>query len=110
MKFLITLLFFVLTIVNGGIWSNMQESGFNQAWKKMEAFSTKQNENIEKYWTDEIKPLIEKIAEQAKLKEQNLKTIKALETEINIDDKEILFLLEKEKQLLGNEANVKGVK
>ncbi|QKG30294.1 hypothetical protein [Campylobacter sp. RM16187] len=110
MKYLVTLFFLVIATANGATWSNMQKSGFNQAWERTKNFTTQENEKIEQFWTDEIKPLIEKIAEQVKLKEQNLKTIKALEAEINLTDKEILFLFEKEKQLLGNEANVKGIK
>ncbi|CAD7289499.1 hypothetical protein LMG7974_01576 [Campylobacter majalis] len=110
MKFFATLFFIALTSLSGATWSNMQKSGFNQAWERTKQFSTKENEKIEQYWINEIQPLIEKIAEQVRQKEENIKTLKALEIEINLSDREILFLLEQEKQLLGNEANAKGVK
>ncbi|ELE6086731.1 hypothetical protein RMS28_001909 [Campylobacter coli] len=72
----------------------------------MNSFVSRQNNEIENYWKNEIKPLIEKINEEIKKKEKNTKIIKELEKKYLLQTKEINFLLEKKKQLLSNQANI----
>ncbi|HBK1659573.1 TPA: hypothetical protein LGB12_001911, partial [Campylobacter coli] len=72
----------------------------------MNSFVSSQNNEIENYWKNEIKPLIEKINEEIKKKEKNTKIIKELEKKYLLQTKEINFLLEKKKQLLSNQANI----
>ncbi|HEH5091024.1 TPA: hypothetical protein SG772_001632 [Campylobacter coli] len=102
------ILFFLLSFQNlfGGVYSYLSSSGFNGAYGELNSFVSSENNEIENYWKNEIKPLIEKINEEIKKKEKNTKIIKELEKKYLLQTKEINFLLEKKKQLLSNQANI----
>lgn len=117
MKFLISLLFIFTSFsnafwdyINPIPWSSMELSSIGSHWDNLNEWIEGKTDEIQSYWKNEISQVLIKIAIETKKKEQKLKIIKKLEAEINKSNKEILFLLEKEKQLLGNEANVKGIK
>lgn len=104
----LVLLYALTAFCFGEDYSNMEGSGFSFAWQKVEQNSTQENEKIKDYWQNEIKPLIEKIAKEVKIKNENLNIIKALEKDIALKNSQILFLLEQEKQLLSKESEIKG--
>lgn len=89
-----------------GVWSSMSTSGFNGAYVELNDFVKNQNSYIEKFWNEEIKPIIDKIAKKEKEKEKKLKILRELEKNNLITDKKIEFLLNQKKELLSNEANI----
>ncbi len=103
------ILFFLFLFVSNsyaGVWSSMSKSGFNGAYVELNDFVKNQNSYIEKFWNEEIKPIIDKIAKKEKEKEKKLKILRELEKNNLITDKKIEFLLNQKKELLSNEANI----
>ncbi|ELU1350303.1 hypothetical protein [Campylobacter helveticus] len=91
-----------------GVWSSMAQSGFSGAYNQLNNFVSNQNKEIEDFWNNEIKPLVEEINKESKAKEEKLAILRELEKAILLNEKEIEFLLHKENELLGNKANVIG--
>ena len=68
------------------------------------------NNEIRDYWRDEIKPIIEDIKEESESRKKKLETIKRLEKERLLVNKEIEFLLQQETELLSNQADLESLR
>lgn len=89
-------------------WSLIANSGSEQAFSNLDNFLSNENNNIKKYWENDIKNVIDDIAEESKKREQNLKILKNIEKERLLANKQIEFLLKQESELLGNEATIES--
>ena len=103
---IILLLVFFNVFSFAAIWSSMEQSGFNSAYNELNAFVSSQNKEIDNFWNNEIKPLIQEINKESKAKEEKLQILRELEKEMLLDEKETEFLIHKENELLDNKANV----
>lgn len=106
---LVFFVFLVFTNQNfGAVWSSLGTSGINKAYSSLSSFVGSKNQEIENYWNQTIGNLITQIEEENKKREQKLKELRALESELLLSEKELLFLIEQEKELLGKEVEVIG--
>ncbi|TEY00733.1 hypothetical protein [Campylobacter sp. US33a] len=93
----------------GAVWSSSGDDGIRNSFDNLTNLVDQKNEESKRKWSEEIQPLIEKIKEQTLIKEQLIKEINALEIETTMENKNMIFLLEQEKKLLGNYENILGI-
>lgn len=84
------------------------ESGSSSAFGDLEDFLKEKNDKINDYWKDEIKPIINKIKEESSQREKKLKTLREIEKQRLIANKQIEFLVQQESELLSNKANIES--
>lgn len=68
------------------------------------------NKDIENFWKNDIKPIIDDIKEESDKRKANLKIIKALERERLLIHKEIEFYLKQETELLSNQTDLETLR
>ncbi|WP_270979617.1 hypothetical protein [Campylobacter helveticus] len=102
---IILILIFSMSLY-AGVWSSMGQSGFSGAYNELNQFVSTQNKEIDDFWNNEIKPLVEEINKESKAKNEKLTILRELEKAVLLNEKEVEFLLHKENELLGNKANV----
>lgn len=68
------------------------------------------NKDIENFWKNDIKPIIDDIKKESDTRNKNLKIIKALEKERLLIQKEIEFYLKQETELLSNQADLESLR
>lgn len=97
------ILFLMIASVSyAGVWSSSGEDGIHQAFSELDELVKQLNEKTQDKWTNEIEPLIEEVAKETNKKNTLLKEIEAIEKDKVVNEKEIIFYLEQEKNLLGN--------
>lgn len=86
--------------------SLIASSGSNIAYSSLSSFLNKKNNEIERYWENEISPVIDRIKEESEKREEKIKILKRIEQERLLLSKEMEFLLKQESELLGNLSNI----
>lgn len=105
-------LILILTTIGlcyAAVWSSSAADGVNLSFNQLDDKVDKLNEKSEDIWKDDIKPLIEQISEEINKKNTLLKQIESLEKEKSKVEKEVIFYLEQEKNLLGNYDSLIGI-
>lgn len=107
------ILFFLLCSISlsfGGVWSSLNNSGFTRAYGELDNYSKAQIQEIEDYYNNEIKNVLDEL-NKAQIKNQELlTTIQELDKEILLQENQINFLLKQESRLLGNQADIESIK
>lgn len=85
-------------------------NNWSSNWKCFNDNIRDANTDIEDYWQNEIKPIIEDIKEESESRKKKLETIKRLEKERLLVHKEIEFLLQQESELLSNQADLESTR
>ncbi|ELW9007495.1 hypothetical protein SIN57_001172, partial [Campylobacter upsaliensis] len=75
---IILILIFSMSLY-AGVWSSMGQSGFSGAYNELNQFISTQNKEIDDFWNNEIKPLIEEINKESKAKNEKLTILRELE-------------------------------
>lgn len=105
-------LILILTTIGlcyAGVWSSSAADGVNSSFNQLDEKVNKLNQNSEDKWKDNIEPLIEQISEEINKKNALLKQIESLEKDKAKVEKEVIFYLEQEKNLLGNYDSLIGI-
>ncbi|TEY04698.1 hypothetical protein ELQ15_08240 [Campylobacter sp. US12a] len=98
---------FVLAVnSNAVVWSLAIPDGWEDAILHLLDVSKELNDKSKNKWNNDIKPLIEQIKEETNKKKKLLEEINALEKENSKSEKNMIFLLEQEKKLLGNSQTI----
>ena len=92
------------------VWSSMTTDGIQGYFKALDVLITTNEEIVRNLWSGQIKPVWQDIRKGATEKKTALEQISSLETEINMLQKKKVFLLEKEKKLLGIMADVESTR
>lgn len=90
--------------------TNLNATKIRTEYETLQKDFNKANNNIRDYWRDEIKPIIEDIKEESESRKKKLETIKNLEKERLLVNKEIEFLLQQETELLSNQADLESLR
>lgn len=84
--------------------------GWSKNWTCFNSNIEDANKDIENFWKNDIKPIIDDIKEESDKRKANLKIIKALERERLLIHKEIEFYLKQEAELLSNQADLESLR
>lgn len=113
-KKLLKILFVTLIAFNSlsyaGAFSNLFTSGIFIYYASLESYIRGEQKILQNMWENEIGDILKQINEEARKKEELLKTLNALQQETAIKTQEINFLLEQEIYLLDNNANINAVR
>lgn len=116
MKVFVRLLLFMVLCVSSALSAICQATTPLESTKIRTEYQTLQNDfneannGIRDYWRDEIKPIIEDIKKESESRKKKLETIKNLEKERLLVNKEIEFLLQQETELLSNQTDLESLR
>ena len=99
---IILILIFSMSLY-AGVWSSMGQSGFSGAYSELNQFVSTQNKEIDDFWNNEIKPLIEEINKESKAKNEKLTILRELEKAVLLSDKLSQKIVEKINQMGGSQ-------
>lgn len=84
--------------------------GWQNNWRCFNQNIKDANKDIENFWKNDIKSIIDDIKKESDKRKKNLKIIKALERERLLIHKEIEFYLKQEAELLSNQTDLESLR
>ena len=112
-KIFVSAFTFMVLFINtaySAVWSSMTTDGIQNYFTALDILVSANEEIVRNTWKAQINPVLKDIRKGTTEKKTTLEQISSLESEINIAQKKKVFLLEKEKKLLGVMADVESTK
>ena len=112
-KIFVSAFTFMVLFINtaySAVWSSMTTDGIQNYFTALDILVSANEEIVRNTWKAQINPVLKDIRKGTTEKKTTLEQISSLESEINIAQKKKVFLLEKEKKLVGVMADVEATK